>query len=133
MREERDAIKTIEGWRDPRRVREYLREGPDHSGRFLFNVGNGCPQRKVARLFFVFHGRILGWFAVAGIEKRTAELSLEYARQYSPPYFKAAKFLFICARPFHFIRERVFYEGFRGWRYFDFETYRNSLDAKVRI
>lgn len=39
----------------------------------------------------------------------------------------------ICAPPMVRIEERIFYEGFRGWRYFDFEAYRETVDARHRV
>ena len=129
----RDVIKTIESWRAPRRVLEFLNGPPPGAGRFLFNAGRARPQEEVRRLYFVFRGRVLGWFAASVVENH-GDYNSEYAHQFTPPYWKAARFLFACAPPFVFLKkQRIFHRGFQGWRYFDFQAYSKTLDAKVKL
>lgn len=46
---------------------------------------------------------------------------------------KGDRFVAVCCPPFHKLEQEIFYEGFRGWRYFDLEAHRGTLGAKVRI
>jgi hypothetical protein len=38
----------------------------------------------------------------------------------------------ICAGPMQRLKEKLYHDGFRGWRYFDLDEYRASGDAKRR-
>jgi len=39
----------------------------------------------------------------------------------------------VCPPPFHRLEEKIYHDGFRGWRYFDLATYRGTLGSKIRI
>jgi hypothetical protein len=39
----------------------------------------------------------------------------------------------VCIPGCHRLRERIFMEGFRGWRYFNLDAYRESPDARFRM
>lgn len=98
-----DIIKTIESWRRPRRVHEFLAHtrtwldphGPapvalfnagdrdvtvygsmcrGQEGFYVFPLGRGEPKRKpIGCLWFVFRGRIYGSFALARIERNIGQ------------------------------------------------------------
>lgn len=39
----------------------------------------------------------------------------------------------VCPPPFRRLEDKVYHDGFRGWRYFDLEAYRTTIDARVRL
>lgn len=104
---------------------------------FYFTLGRGRPQRDdVTEIFHTHRGRILGHFAVREIvrnmgdnlPKLTAIDGTESEWQ-----IKLMNWVAICQPPFHRLDEKIFHEGFRGWRYFDLEKYRGTVGAKVRL
>lgn len=126
-----DVIKTIESWRDARRVLAFLHShdhSPDPEWRFIFNLGRGCPQRPVGRLYFVFKGRVLGWFAIESFQQNVGQFE-GYSKMFSG--WSPARWVMVCQPPFTRIKERIYKRGFQGWRYFDLEAYRNSSEAKM--
>lgn len=163
-----DIIKTIESWRRPRRVHQFLAntqiwrdpfpetpvalfegDGRDvaaygsmvrsDSGFYVFQLGRGKPKQEPKNLWFVYRGRVYGHFEIARIERNEGqfeELVTMYKREdlASEWHLGFGNYVAICKPPFEFFKGRkVFYSGFQGWRYFDLEQYRNSIDAKVRI
>ena len=161
-----DIIKTIESWRRPRRVHQFLArtkiwkdpfapspialfEGKDRdlmiygsmcaaeSGFYVFQLGRGEPCRQpVARLWFVFCGRLYGSFEIARIERNEGqfeELITMYKREDLAKewHLRMGNWVAICKPPFTFFKgKHVHYQGFQGWRYFDLEAYRATLAAR---
>lgn len=103
--------------------------------RYYFTLGRGKPQQEVKRLWYTYRGRILGYFEIEeivcndGTLPKLASLSGETSEW----QIRRDAWVAICAPPCHRIKERVFFEGFRGWRYFNFDSYRLTTDARVRF
>jgi hypothetical protein len=103
---------------------------------FYFTLGRGRPEKLINRLWFVHRGRIIGFFAVEEIvqnvgqlpQLRTMDDTADSKWQIKPDAWVA-----VCPPPFVRLPERIFHEGFRGWRYFDLASYSASPGAKVRI
>lgn len=148
-----DIVKTIESWRRPRRVHQFLAnrthwEEPsvttaygslaqDGAGFYVFQLGRGEPQRKpVENLWFVFRGRLYGHFQIARIERNAgqfADLVTLYKREdlATEWHLRDDNWVAICKPPFHFLKgKHVYYSGFQGWRYFALEQYRMTNDAR---
>lgn len=125
-------IKTWPAFMPARRVREAF----THDwGRFYFTIGRGKPKQKVDQLFYTHRGRILGHFLISEIVQNAGQLPplRSISGEASEWQIKPDSWVAICDPPFHFLKERLFYESFRGFRYFDLPTYRGSIDSKVRI
>jgi hypothetical protein len=150
-----DIIKTIESWRRPERVRAFLGrlrgigkpcvaygsmvQAPE-DGFFLFQLGRGQPQRRpLERLWFVYQGKIYGHFRISEVVRNVGQfedLVTMYKRESLAVewHLKPDNWVVVCAPRFEFHSgDVVFHEGFQGWRYFDFEAYRQTTDAKVHI
>jgi hypothetical protein len=121
------ALKTIEGWRDEPRVRKFL---STPWGFFIFSLGRGRPKRPIERLYFTFRGRIFGWIHVTAVEENTGQYDQHLKTMFGDGW-RPGRIICRCAPPFHFIDELVFHRGFQGWRYFDFDVYRNSEAARL--
>lgn len=116
----------------PRRVLEVFNAD---FGNFYFTLGRGKPQQSVERLFFTHRGRILGCFRV--IELRLNDganiPSLQsLSGETSEWQIKPGSWVAICDGPIERVPEKLYYDSFRGWRYFDLEEYRGSADARRR-
>lgn len=103
--------------------------------RYYFSLGRGKPKQAIERMWFTYGGRILGWFEVEEIVCNDGSI---------PPLkrldggesgwqFKPDVWLAVCAPPCRRIPERLFYEPFRGWRYFDLEAWRGNFDSRHRF
>ena len=147
-----DIIKTIESWRRARRVHRFLAytqgwEDAEETtaygslairrGLYVFQLGRGEPQRKpVARLWFVFRGRLYGHFQIARIERNVgqfADLVTLYKREDLAKewHLRDDNWVAVCKPPFQFFKgKHVYYSGFQGWRYFALEQYRTTNDAR---
>lgn len=103
--------------------------------RFYFTLGRGRPKREPKQIWHTHRGIILGHHVIEEIVRNDGSLpklrSLsdeESAWQIRPDNWVA-----VCLPPFYPLRERIYHEGFRGWRYFDLDAYRDTREAKVRI
>jgi hypothetical protein len=115
---------------------ERVREAFTHDwGRFYFTLSRGKPAKPVDTLFFTHRGRILGHFQIAEIVQNAGQLPKlrSISGETSEWQIKADSWVAICDPPFHFLEERVFYSGFRGFRYFDLAAHRRTIESKVRI
>lgn len=105
-------------------------------GRFYFTLGRGKPQRPVTQIWYTHRGRILGFFNVGQIVRNMGN-NLPPLRSLSGEVSEwqiaLMNFVAVCNPPFHRLDEKLYYEGFRGWRYFDLAQHRGSLDSKVRL
>jgi hypothetical protein len=103
--------------------------------RYYFTLGRGRPKLEVSRLWFTYLGRILGYFEVEEIVVNDG--TLPQGRRLdggeSEWQMKKDAKVAICAPPCVRLKERLYMEGFRGWRYFNLEEYRGSPDAKFRL
>ena len=125
-------LKTWPAFMPPRKVLEVF--GHDW-GRFYFTLGRGKPQKPIEQLWFTHRSRILGYFGVGEIVQNVGQLPKLRALsgEISEWQIKGDRWVAICPPPFHRLEEKLYHEGFRGWRYFDLEAYRGTLGAKVRI
>lgn len=125
-------IKTWPALMHPRKVREVF----THDwGNFYFTLGKGKPKDQPTQIWFTHRGRILGFFLISKIVQNDG--SLPKLRSLSDVesewQIKLDNWVAVCEPPFFPLEERVFHEGFRGWRYFSLDSYRKTLDAKVRL
>lgn len=104
-------------------------------GRFYFSLGPRKPKQAFEQIYYTHRGRILGHFDVEEVVQNAGQLpklhSLE--GEESEWQIKADAWVAICKPPFHRLEDRIYHEAFRGWRYFDLDKYRGTLDAKVRL
>lgn len=76
---------------------------------------------------------IIGHFDIQEIVQNRGQLPLLTTLDGNPSEWqiKPDRWVAVCQPPFYRLEEILFYSGFRGWRYFNLETYRDSLDSKV--
>jgi len=128
-----DILKTWPGFMERWKVEKLFAQKFVH---FYFSVGRGMPKQYVYRIWFTHQGEILGCFDVDCIVKNDGSLPKlrSLSNRLSEWQFKPDIYVAICTPPFDRVEgEKVFHAGFRGWRYFDFDTYKQSLEAKVCI
>lgn len=103
---------------------------------FYFTLGRGKPQQPVDQIYHTHRGRILGYFTIAEIVRNMGD-NLPALRSISDKrsewQIKLMNWVAVCPPPFHPLKEKLYHEGFRGWRYFDLQSYRNTIDAKIKI
>jgi len=125
-------IKTWPSFMPRKRVREAF----THDwGRFYFTIGRGKPAKPVEILFYTHKGVILGHFEISEIVQNVGQLPRlrSISGDFSEWQIKLGNWVAICDPPFHFLKERLYHDGFRGFRYFDLDAYRGTVDSKVRI
>lgn len=126
-----DIIKTWPAFMDQRKVRKIF----GHFSTFFFTLGRGCPRRTIEGLWFTHQGRIMGRFVVREIVQNVGQLpklrSIE--NRESEWQIKADAYVAICPGPFVPLKEGLFHESFRGWRYFNIDEYRETPDAKINM
>lgn len=105
-------------------------------GNFYFTLGRGKPAQEIQELWYTHRGRILGHFNVSTIVRNLGN-NLPKLRsitgEVSEWQIKLMNWVAVCGPPFHPLEEKLYYEPFRGWRYFNLEKHRGTLDAKVRL
>jgi hypothetical protein len=47
--------------------------------------------------------------------------------------YKPDAWVAVYPAPFHRLKKKLYHQGFRGWRYFDLESYRGTMDAKIHV
>jgi len=105
-------------------------------GHFYFTLGKGKPAKPIAFLYYTHRGQIIGHFQIDRIvQNRGDNLPKLHSisGEVSEWQIKLMNWVAICRPPFYGLEDRLFYSGFRGWRYFSIEDYRGTLDAKVRL
>jgi hypothetical protein len=125
-------LKTWPAFMPPRKVLEVF----THDwGRFYFTLGRGKPQKPIDQLWYTHQGRILGYFGIEQIVQNVGQLPKLTAIDgtESEWQIRGDAWVAICPPPFHRLEEKLYHEGFRGWRYFDMEAYRGTIGAKLRI
>jgi hypothetical protein len=103
---------------------------------YFFTLGRGRPKQSTpTELYFTHKGHIIGHFTIAEIVQNAGQLPKLTNMDGDPSAWqiKGDAWVAVCKAPFHRLSERIYYGGFRGWRYFDLETYRGTMDAKVRL
>lgn len=125
-------VKTWPAFMEPGKVIEVF----THDwGNFYYTLGRGRPTKPVDTLFFTHRGRLLGHFDITRIVQNVGQLPKlrSVSDEESEWQIKLDAWVAICPAPFHRLDETLYYEGFRGWRYFDLEKHRSSIDSKVRL
>jgi len=126
-------VKTLPTWFARGEINKFLQAD---FCRFYFTLGRGRPKQcEPTRIFFTHQGRILGHFEIEEIVQNVGQLPKLTTLDGAPSAWqiKGDAWVAICAPPFHRLEEKLYHEGFRGWRYFDLDAYRGTLGAKVRI
>ncbi len=104
-------------------------------GRLWFSLGRGKPKSGPRRLYYTHQGQIIGHFDVEAVVINDGSLPKlrSITDKVSEWQFKPDVWIAVCPQPFHPLEEKLFHEGFRGWRYFDLESYRLTEDARWRL
>jgi hypothetical protein len=103
--------------------------------KFYFTLGRGRPKIAPDEIWFTHRGAILGHFRIGEIVRNEGQLP-KLARitgEESEWQIRPDNWVAICPPPFETLGERLFFAGFRGWRYFDLAKHRSSLDARIRL
>jgi hypothetical protein len=101
---------------------------------FYFTLGRGMPKQKIERLWFTYQGRVVGYFNVEEIIVNVGQippLSRLDGGESDWQIRKDAK-VAICKPPCVRLRERVFMDGFRGFRYFNLDEYKGTSESRHR-
>ena len=102
---------------------------------FFFTLGRGMPKQKIERLWFTYQGRIVGWFPVKEIIVNVGQipaLNRLDGGEGDWQMRKDAK-VAICNPPCVRLKERLYMSGFRGFRYFDIDAWRQDPESRHRI
>lgn len=129
-----EIIKTWPAFMPPKKVLQiFTHHWPDD--KFFFTLGRGKPQHKIEKLWFTHRGRVVGHFDVIAVVQNDGGLPRLRRLDGEPSEWqiKPDRFVAVCSPPVHLLKEKVYFEGFRGWRYFDLETYRTTPDARMRL
>jgi hypothetical protein len=112
-------------------------EAEPHFCNYYFTLGRGRPQcaDPVTELWFTHCSIVIGHFQVREIVQNKGQLPLLTTLDGEPSEWqiKPDRWVAVCDPPFHRTAKRVYHTGFRGWRYFDFRKYSQTLDAQVRL
>jgi hypothetical protein len=126
-------LKTLPTWFARGQIREFL------DGRFCyyyFTLGRGRPKRcDPEQIYFTHVGEIIGHFDIHEIVQNVGQLPklTTLDGKASAWQIKGDAWVAVCQPPFHWLEEKIYHEGFRGWRYFDLDSYRGTIGAKIRI
>lgn len=127
-----DILKTWPAFMARRKVLAIFRS---EFAMFYFTLGKGKPQRPIEHLWFTHQGEILGRFKVHEIVCNVGQLpklrSLE--NRESEWQIKRDRYVAICPGPFAPSPEPVYHDSFRGFRYFDFHAYSQTMESRIAI
>lgn len=130
-----DIIKTWPAHVPAKKVAQIFSESRPPFCRYYFTLGRGKPKQPVERIWFAYQGRILGSLEIEAIVCNDGTLpelrSLSDER--SAWQIRKDAWVAVCKPPCKRLKERVFMASFRGWRYFDLESYRGTVDARFRV
>lgn len=127
-----DIIKTWPAFMERRKVKKIFNSPV---AMFYFTLGLGKPQRAIENLWFTHRGELLGRFAVREIVCNVGQLpklrSLE--NRESEWQIKPDRWVAICPGPFAKTPspEPIYYDSFRGFRYFDFHKWCENIESRV--
>jgi hypothetical protein len=105
-------------------------------GNFYFTLGRGKPSQEISRLWYTHRGRILGSFKIDRLVIQDGSLPRlqSITGEFSEWQIKRDNWVAICpAGTFTRLKEKLYYSGFRGWRYFDLDEYRGTLESRVQL
>ena len=105
---------------------------------YFFTLGRGRPRREsftLTQLYFTHAGVVIGYFDVTEVVQNVGQLPKLTNMDGDPSAWQIPgdAWVAVCDPPFHAVKGHVYHHGFQGWRYFDFESYRGTIDAKVRV
>ena len=129
-----DIIKTWPAFMEARKVAEIFSSLAPPFGRYYFALGRGRPKQEVERVWFTWRGRILGWFALDELVVNDGSLPRlrSLSGEESEWQIRKDAWVAICRPGCQRLKERVFMDGFRGWRYFNFEGWKSQPEARIR-
>jgi len=125
-------VKTLPAWFARGQIDKFLTARFVH---FYFTLGRGRPRIQPASLFLTHKGVLLGSFDVEEVCRNEGQLPKLTTLDGEPSdwQIKPDRYVAVCAPPFHRLEEQLCHVGFRGWRYFDLEAYRKTLDSRVTL
>ena len=102
---------------------------------FYFTLGRGMPKQQIERLWFTYQGRIVGWFPVEEIIVNVGQIPALNRLDGGESEWQIKKDakVAICTPPCVRLKERLFMDGFRGYRYFDLDEWRENPLSRHRI
>jgi hypothetical protein len=103
--------------------------------RIYFSLGRGKPKQDVVWIWFTYQGRVIGRFLIEQLKCNDGTLPKLQRMDGGESGWQITKdaWVAICAPPCLRIKERIFHDSFRGWRYFDFGSYRGTSEARHRL
>jgi len=103
--------------------------------RYYFTLGRGRPKQAIERLWFTYLGRILGYFPIEEITVNDGTLPALHRLDGGEGdwQFRRDAIIAICAPPCVRLKDRVFMSGFRGFRYFDIDEWRQNAESRFRF
>lgn len=130
-----DILKTWPAVVPPKTVAQIFSPTASPFARYYFTIGRGKPRWNFERMWFTYQGRILGWFIVEDLVRNDGSLPRLSRLDGAPSEWQIRKdaWVAVCAPPCVRIKERVFHDSFRGWRYFNFDEYRGTGEARHRL
>ena len=139
-----DIIKTWPAVVSPRMTLAMFSENLPPFTMYYFTLGRACPKRVNPlpqtygdrdHLWFTYRGRIMGAFGIVRVMQNDGSLPRlnrldggESDWQIKPDAWVA-----ICKPPCLRLHKKVYMSGFRGFRYFDLESYSSTMESKVRM
>jgi len=129
-----DIIKTWPSFMSREKVLRIFRMP---SAEFYFVVGAGKPKQAIERIWYTHQGEILGYFNVREIVCNVGQLpklrSLE--NRESEWQIKRDRWVAICPGPFtpRPGDEPVYHDSFRGFHYFKFDEYSETMESRIAI
>jgi hypothetical protein len=114
---------------------------------FFFTLGRARPKQLQPnrdttlerptgdKLWFNYRGHIMGYFDITYVMQNDGTLPqlnrLDGGE--SDWQIRRDAWVAICKPPCHRLKERLFMDGFRGFRYFDIDSYRSCPESRVRL
>ena len=129
-----DIIKTWPAFMDRRKVKAIF---SSPFAMFYFVVGKGKPKQAIERMWFTHQGEILGSFKVQEIVCNVGDnipklRSLE--NRDSEWQIKRDRWVALCPGPFTWLKgEPVYHDSFRGFHYFNFEEYSQTMESRIAV
>lgn len=129
-----EIIKTWPAFMDARKVAEIFSPAGAFA-LYYFTLGRGKPRQPVSRIWFTYRGRILGSFEVDAVVCNDGSLPTlrRLDGQESEWQIRKDAWVAVCVPGCDRLRDRVFMSGFRGWHYFELDSYRKNPESKCRL
>ena len=128
-----DIVKTWPAAMPPRKVLQIF--GRDVFPSYFFTLGRGKPQQEIENIWFTYRGRLLGSFPIDSVECNVGQFPplRRIDGGESEWQIKRDRWVVICRPPFARLRQKVYMNGFRGWHYFDFNQFTESMESRIAI